>query len=215
MNREREEMELASSSVGENQLSILGKVVRGLKDIENETPGTLERILTLRRSGASDQDVGAKIVEFLQNTSLRLNEVTNRGYQRIEISGHDAYNREQALNYWRDICNKSLSALKVFIENYFEQKLHSMESNMAQQIQIGSSNFRTEIEGYLNNDESTFEKMNVNLGIMLNQVSNKFHENDGRSEKFEWMLIALIEENKRTQQILEYERREREKKTAK
>ena len=56
---------------------------------------------------------------------------------------------------------------------------------MAQQIQIGSSNFRTEIEGYLNNAELTFEKMNVNLRIMLNQVANKFHENDGRSEKFD------------------------------
>ena len=65
MNREREEIELASSPWGENQLSILGKVVRELKDIENETPDTLERILTLRQSGVSDQDVGAKIAEFL------------------------------------------------------------------------------------------------------------------------------------------------------
>ena len=64
MNLEREEMELASSSGEENQLSILGKVVRKLKDIENETPDTLERILTLRQSGASDQDVGAKLWSF-------------------------------------------------------------------------------------------------------------------------------------------------------
>ena len=72
---------------------------------------------------------------------MRLNEVTNRGYQRIEISGHDAYNREQALNYWRDMRNKALIALKGFVENYFEQKLHSMESNIAQQIQVEISNF--------------------------------------------------------------------------
>ena len=59
-------MELPSSSGGENQLSTLAKVVRGLEDIENETPDTLERILTLRQSGAIDQDVGTKILEFLQ-----------------------------------------------------------------------------------------------------------------------------------------------------
>ena len=86
-----------------------------------------------------------------------------------------------------------------------------MESNIAQQIQLGSSNYRIEIEGYLNNAESTFGKMNVNLGSMLNHVANKFQENDGRSGKFEGMLISLIEGNKRMQQLLENERREKEK----
>ena len=105
--------------------------------------------------------------------------------------------------------------MKFFIENYFGQKLHSMESNIVQQIQLGSSNFRIEIEGYLNNAESTFGEMNVNLGIMLNQGSNMFQENGGRNEKVEGMLIALIEGNKRMQQVLENERREREKKTTK
>ena len=133
-----------------------------------------------------------KILEFLQNISVRSSEVTNRGYQQIEISSHDAYNREQALNYWRDVCNKALNALKGFIENYCGRKLHSMESNTAQQIQVGSSNFRTEIEGYSDNAELTFGELNENLRIMLNQVSNKLHENDG-SGKFEGVLIALIE----------------------
>ena len=119
----------------------------------------------LRQNGVSDHEVGTKIAEFLQITSMRLNEVTNRGYQRVEISSHDAFNREQELNFWRDICNKAQNALKFPYGIFPEQRLHSMESNIAQQIQIGSSNFRTEIEGYLGNAESTFEKMNVNLGL--------------------------------------------------
>ena len=41
-------------------MSILGQVVRELKDIANETPDTLEQILTLRRNGVSDRDVGEK-----------------------------------------------------------------------------------------------------------------------------------------------------------
>ena len=90
---------------------------------------------------------------------MRLNKATNRGYQQVEISGHDAYNREQSLNYWRYVCNRALNDLKASIENYCKQKLHSMESNNAQQIQGGISNFRTEIEGYLGNVESTFERL--------------------------------------------------------
>ena len=146
---------------------------------------------------------------------MRLNEVTNRGYQRIEISGHDAYNREKALNYWRDMCNKALNALKGFIENYFEQKLYSMESNIAQQIQVGSSSFRTETEGYLSSTELTFEKLSENLSITLGQVANKLRGDDRRSEKFEGMLVALIEQNRRTKQVSENEGRDREKETMK
>ena len=109
------------------------------------------------------------------------------------------------------MCNKALNALKGFIENYFEQKLHSMESNIAQQIQVGSSNFRTEIEGYLSSAELTFGELNGNLSITLNQVANELRENDGRSGKFEGMLVALIGQNRRTQQVLENERGDREK----
>ena len=39
----------------------------------------------------------------------------------------------------------------------------------------------------------------------------KLHENDGRNEKFEGMLAALIEQNRITQQVLESEWRNREK----
>ena len=54
-----------------------------------------------------------------------------------------------------------------------------MESNIAQKIQIGSSNFRTENGGYLNNTESTFGRLSENLRMMLNQVATKLQENDG------------------------------------
>ena len=45
-------------------MSILGQVFRELKDIGNETPDTLEQILTLRQNGVSDHDVGAKLWSF-------------------------------------------------------------------------------------------------------------------------------------------------------
>ena len=142
---------------------------------------------------------------------MRLSEVTNRGYQQIESSSQDAHNREQALNYWGEVCNKVLNALKGFIEKYCERKLYSVESNTVQQIQIGSSNFRTEIEGYLNNAESTFGRLSENLRIMLNQVTNKLQANDARSEKLEGLLIELMGQNKITQEVLENERKDRGK----
>ena len=75
-------------------MSILGQATQELKDIEIETPATLEQILLMKQSGASDLDVGNQIVKFSQNTSVRLNEVTSRGYQQIEKSNQDSYNRE-------------------------------------------------------------------------------------------------------------------------
>ena len=123
---------LSSSSGGETQLSILGQVTRELNEIESETPNTLEQILMLKQTGVSDLDVGNQIVEFLQNTSIKLNEVANRGCQQIgSISQHD-YNREQALKHWGGICNRVLNAVKCLIGNYFEQKLSFMENSIAQ-----------------------------------------------------------------------------------
>ena len=148
---------LSSSSGGGIQLSILGQVTKELKDIEIETPATLEQILSMKQSGVSGLDVGNQIAKFLQNTSVRLNEVTNRGYQQIENSNQDDYNREQALNYWKDVCSRVLQALKCLVGNYFEQKLNLMERSIARQITEGSSNFRMEIEGRLSSAELTFE----------------------------------------------------------
>ena len=84
-------------------MSILGQETRELNDIETETPATLELILKKKHSGVSDLDVGTQIVQFLQSTSARVSEVTNRGYQQIEKRNQDSYNREQALNYWRGV----------------------------------------------------------------------------------------------------------------
>ena len=63
MNQQRERG-LPSSSWGEGQLSILGQVTRELNDIENETPNTLEQILTLRQNGVSGREVGGKLWSF-------------------------------------------------------------------------------------------------------------------------------------------------------
>ena len=105
----------------------------------------------------SDQDFGNQIVAFLQSTSLKLNDVTNRGYHQIKNSDQNEYNREQALIYWGNVCSKVMQTLKVTMGNYFEQKLTLMERSIVQQITEGSSNFRNEIEGRLSNAESTFE----------------------------------------------------------
>ena len=125
MNQQRESGLSSSSGVG-SQLSILGQVTRELNDIESETPNTLEHILMLKQTGVSDLEVGNRIVEFLQNASLKLNEVTNRGYQQIESSSHDVYNREQALKHWGEICTRVLNALKCLVGNYFERRLNFM-----------------------------------------------------------------------------------------
>ena len=87
-----------------------------------------------------------------------------------------------------------------------------MESNIAQQIKEGSSNFRTEIEGYLSSAETTFGKLNKDLGNVASQVANKFSENDGRNAKVDGALQVLMEQNMKTQQEWEQERRERESK---
>ena len=83
----------------------------------------------------------------MKDTSVRLSQITNRGYQQIENSNQNAYIREQAFNYWRGVCNDALNELKGFVERYCEQKLYDLGSNIAQEIQIGISNFREEIEG--------------------------------------------------------------------
>ena len=87
-------------------MSILGQVTQELKDIEIETPTTLELILSKKQSGVSGLEVGNQIVKYLQNTSLRLNEVTNRGYQQIQNSDQDDYNREKALKYWKTVYSR-------------------------------------------------------------------------------------------------------------
>ena len=92
---------LSSSSGGKTQLSILGQVTKDLKDIETETPNTLELILKQKQTGVSDLEIGTQIVQYLQSTSAKVNEVTNRGYQEIEKSNQESHNREQALNYWK------------------------------------------------------------------------------------------------------------------
>ena len=125
---------LSSSSGGMSQASILGNVTRELKNIETETPNTLELILKQKHSGVSDLEVGTQIVQFLNSTSARVSEVTNRGYQEIEKCNQDSHNREQALNYWKNVCSKVLKALQCLMENYFEQKLTVMERGIAQQI---------------------------------------------------------------------------------
>ena len=139
-----------------------------------------------------------------------MNEVTNRGYQQIENSNQDAYNREQALNRWKVVCSRVLRALQCLMENYFEQKLNLMERSIAQQITDGSSNFRMEIEGYLSSAEHTFEKLNNDLRNAMSQVALKFSESDGKSAKVEGMIQSLLEQNQLTQQVLEKEREERE-----
>ena len=98
-------------------MSILGQVTRELEEIESETPTTLEQILMTKQAGVSDLDVGNQIVKFLQNASIRLNEVTNRGYQKIENSSQDVFNREQALGHWEDLRNRVPNALKCLIKN--------------------------------------------------------------------------------------------------
>ena len=77
--RRKMDQELSSSSGCGTQWSILGKVIHELEDIEAETPNALERILLKKKTGASVHDVDNQIVAFLQSTSLKLNEVTNRG----------------------------------------------------------------------------------------------------------------------------------------
>ena len=188
----------------------LGQVTQELEDIEIETPATLEQILMKKQSVVSDLDVGNQIVKFLQNASIRLDEVTNRGYQQIENSSQDVFNREQSLNRWKDLCNRVLNALKCLVGNYFGQTLNSMENSIARQIKEGSSNFRMEIEGYLNSADITFEKLNNDLRKVVSQVAQKFSENDGRNAKVEGMLQMLMGQNIITQQVCEQERRERE-----
>ena len=109
---------LSSSSGDGAQLSILGQVTQELEDIEIETPTTLEQILKKKKkqSGVSDLDVGNQIAQFLQNTSIKLNEVTNRCYQQIERSSHDVYNREQALRYWENLRSRVPNALSVWLK---------------------------------------------------------------------------------------------------
>ena len=97
---------LSSSSGGENQLSILGQVTQELKDIEIETPTTLEVILSQKQAGVGDIDVGNQIIKYLRETSSRLNDVTNRVYQQIRNSDQDDYNRGQALKYWKTVYSK-------------------------------------------------------------------------------------------------------------
>ena len=87
-----------------------------------------------------------------------MSEVASRGYQEIEKRSQDSHNREQALKYWRDSPSQILKALQCLVVNYCEQKLTAMERDIAQQITEGSSNFRLEIEGYLNSAELTFGK---------------------------------------------------------
>ena len=138
---------LSSSSGGKTQLSILGQVTKDLKDIETETPTTLELILKQKHTGVSDLEIGTQIVQYLQIASARVNEVTNRGYQEIEMSNQESHNREQTLKYWKSVCDKVLKALQRLVGSYFEQKLTAMERSIAQQITEGSSNLLTRYTG--------------------------------------------------------------------
>ena len=205
------EQELPSSSGGENQGSILGKVIKELGDIEAETPNTLELILLKKQTGVSDLEVGNQIVEYLQSTSLKLKEITNRGYHQVQKSDQNEGNREQALIFWRNVCNQVMQTLKTMMGNYFEQKLTLMERSIVQQITEGSSNFRNEIEGRLSNADNTFNKMNNDVRNAMNQVAIRFSENEEKNEKLEGMLKALMEQTQQTQQVLVQERRERKR----
>ena len=95
---------LSSSSGGNTQLSILDQVTKELKAIETETPNTLELILKQKETGVSDLEIGTQIVQCLESTSARAKEVTNRGYQEIEMSNQETHNREQTLKYWKSVC---------------------------------------------------------------------------------------------------------------
>ena len=90
---------LSSSSAG----NIFDQVTKDLKAIEAETPNTLELILKQKQTGVSDLEIGTQIVQCLQSTSARVNEVTNRGYQEIEMSNQETHNREQTLKYWKSV----------------------------------------------------------------------------------------------------------------
>jgi len=132
--KRRMEKEMLSSPEGRNEGSILGQAIQELKDIEVETPNTLERILLEKQNGVSDQDVGNQIISCLRSTSLKVNEITNKGYHQIENSEQSEFNREQALRYWRNVRSKVTQTLKTTMENYFEQKLTLMERSIVQQI---------------------------------------------------------------------------------
>ena len=64
-----------------------------------------------------------------------------------------------------------------------------------QEIQVWSSNFRTEIEGYWANAEKTFAGLGENLKNMLNQVNVKLLENDGRNNHIEQLLMQIMNQN--------------------
>merc|ERR1712112_684745 len=190
-----------------------GQVTKDLKDIETETPNTLELILKQKQTGVSDIEIGTQIVQYLQNTSAKVNEVTNRGYQEIEKSNQESHNREQTLKYWKNVCDKVLKALQCLMDTYFEQKLNVMERSIVQQIKEGSSKFRLEIEGYLTSADLTFEKMNIDLKTAMGQVAKKFNESDEKNAQVEGVLRMLLEQQQQTQLAWEHDRKIRERET--
>ena len=103
--------------------------------------------MLLKQRGVCEEDVGTQILECLRSAGARLNQIASHGYQQIEESDQTFHNREQTLKYWRGVCNNALNSLKGFVEIYCEQKVNDLGSNIVREIQIGSLNFRTEIEG--------------------------------------------------------------------
>ena len=83
------------------------------------------------------------------------------------------------------------------------------EREISQQITEGSTNFRLEIEGYLNSAELTFGEMNTDLRTAMSQAAQKFNESDEKNTQIEGVLRMLIEQQKQTQQAWENERKAR------
>ena len=67
--------------------------------------------------------------------------------------------------------------------SYCGQKLYDLGSYTAQEIQIGSPNFGSEIEGYLANTDAAFAMLGEYLTNLLSQVTVKLQENDGEITK--------------------------------
>ena len=56
--------------------------------------------------------------------------------------------------------------------------MNDLGSNLAREIQIGSSNFRTEMERYLTNAEGKFKRLSEDLREMLSKIDVKFMGNE-------------------------------------
>ena len=146
-----------------NQVSILGQSIQEINNVESETYNQLGQLMVLKQRGVSD-DVGTQIAECLMNAGARVGRINSRGFQQIANSNQTYQNREQTLIYWGELRGRVLKTLRGYMESYCDQRMNEFGSNIAQEIQIGSSNFRTEMEGYLMNADGRFMKLNEDLG---------------------------------------------------